>query len=98
MLRINTHPIPKGPGSSGRGIIPIKQQELLNRDKSSSAIATLEYDIESMQMKCVFNNRGTFVYYDFPPDVAADWLTAGSRGTYFNLYIRNSGYEYERVA
>jgi len=95
---INTNPLRKGLGFPGRGILPIRQQDLLNREQSSEAIQTVTYNPETMVMEIVFNKRGTYAYLNVPPDVFADFNTAGSRGTYFNLYIRNSGYEYERIA
>jgi KTSC domain len=44
-----------------------------------------------------FQKRGTYVYHEFPVD---EWLlfnNAASRGTYFNLYVRDR-YSYERIA
>jgi len=45
----------------------------------------------------VFMKRGTYTYEDFPVE---EWLlfnNAASRGTYFNLYVRDR-YSHERVA
>jgi len=81
-----------------RSVLPIKKSQLGHIETESEAIASLEYDLENQQMTCVFHKRGTYVYYDMPPDVAADWNSAGSRGIYFNLYIRNSGYQFERTS
>ena len=76
---------------------PIHPEELIPRQHPSECVAELEYDLESQQVICVFHKRGTYMYFDVPPDVFADWNTASSRGTYFNLYIREN-YQYERVA
>lgn len=78
--------------------IPIHPADLKDQEHPSTCFVELHYDEESMQMTAVFQNRGTYVYFDFPPDVAADWNTSGSRGIYFNLYIKDHGYEYERIA
>lgn len=68
------------------------------RAQESECVASLDYDEANQILTIEFNERGTYQYFNFPLD---EWLLfngAASRGTYFNLYIRNSGYEYERIA
>ncbi len=57
-------------------------------------VPTSEFEGE---LTIAFQHRGTYKYYNFPVD---EWLlfnNASSRGTYFNLYIRDHGYSYERI-
>lgn len=85
--------MPRRKGSS----LPVFGSDLKPKDQQSSAISSLSYDIEDQQVECVFNARGTYVYYDVPPETFAEWNGAGSRGTYFNLYIRDR-FSFERIA
>ena len=79
----------------GKAIVGSK--ELLPRAHESEAIASLEYDIERQVVTCTFHQRGTYNYFDVEPQVYSEWNLAGSRGIYFNLYIRDR-YEYDRIA
>ena len=45
-----------------------------------------------------FMARGTYIYHEVQLDTYVDFATAGSQGQYFNLYIRDQGYDYERIA
>lgn len=80
-----------------RSVLPVKSTELKPREHGSSAIASIDYDFEREQLTIVFNQRGTYTYFNFPPDEFANFNFASSRGTYFNLYIKDAGFEYERV-
>ena len=71
--------------------------DLKPQEWPSTAIASLDYDVENRQVTIVFQQRGTYTYFDVPPEVFAELNHAGSRGTYFNEYFKNN-YEYERVA
>lgn len=85
-------------GAAARGLIAIRPSSLNPREQESEAIASLSYDLEHQQLEIVFNKRGTYVYYDFSPDEYQQLNFASSRGKYFNLYIRDAGYEYERIS
>lgn len=63
----------------------------------SEAIEDIQYDVENSDLTVIFKARGTYVYHEFPLDDYTDFLGASSWGTYFNLYIRNRGFSYERV-
>jgi lysyl-tRNA synthetase class 2 len=62
----------------------------------SKCVADVEYDPTDRSMIIVFQERGTYKYHDVPIDVYVDFETSGSRGTYFNSYIRDR-FNYERV-
>jgi lysyl-tRNA synthetase class 2 len=75
----------------------VKVKELKPREHGSECVDSLEYDLEHQQMTVHFNKRGSYVYFDVPPEEYAAFNTAGSRGTYFNLYIRDKYSDYERL-
>ena len=79
-----------------RTAFAIHPHELKPAQAESECVDTLEYDLENQQMTIHFNKRGSYIYYDFPPDEFASFNLAGSRGIYFNLYIRGK-YDYERL-
>ncbi len=64
----------------------------------SEAIANIDYDVESSDLTVEFQQRGTYVYHGVDLDTYTDFAQASSWGTYFNMYIRNIGLSYERVA
>ena len=80
--------------ATGKRVVGSK--ELIPREHESTAIASLNYDIEHAQMTIEFQERGTYTYFDVEPDTFQEFNAAGMRGTYFNLYIRGK-YEYERI-
>jgi hypothetical protein len=78
----------------GRQIVG--SHELLSREHGSECVASLDYDIERQAVTCEFVKRGTYVYFDVEPEVYAEWNMAGSRGIYFNLYVKDR-YSYDRI-
>lgn len=55
----------------------------------SSAIADLEYDAERERLVVTFVTGRIYEYVDVPFHVAAAFERAPSKGTYFNIYIRD---------
>ena len=45
-----------------------------------------------------YGGAGTWEYYLFPVSEYVLFAKSNSLGTYFNLYIRDQGYSYERIA
>ena len=75
----------------------VRSSELAQKEYPSECVAALKYDEEGQVVTCTFHKRGTYDYFDVDPGVFAEWNQAGSRGTYFNLYIRGR-YEYDRLS
>jgi len=78
--------------------------ELKNAQKvsGSTCVANVEYDPETLELEIEFvgppyGGSGTWTYFEVPPDEAAGLLGAGSKGEYFNQYIRDR-YSFERTA
>lgn len=63
----------------------------------SRAIANIDYDPESSDLTVEFQKRGTYKYSGVDLDTFVEFSQATSWGTYFNLYIRDHGYSYERI-
>jgi hypothetical protein len=74
----------------------VDPESLLPRPQASECVAELSYDLETETATCEFVKRGTYTYSGVEPQVFLEWNTAGSRGEYFNNYIRGQ-YSYERI-
>ncbi len=55
----------------------------------SSVIADLEYEPELARLTVTFTTGRIYEYFMVPPDVAASFQSAPSKGTFFNTRIRN---------
>ena len=64
----------------------------------STCCNDVSYDPETGDMTVAFQKRGTYVYHDVSLDEYVDFASAGSQGTYFNLYIRPKFTNFERIS
>ena len=55
----------------------------------STAIANIEYDQKRERLNVTFVTGRIYEYVDVPPEVAASFQSAFSKGTFFNSYIRD---------
>jgi hypothetical protein len=55
----------------------------------SSVIADFEYEPELARLTVTFTTGRIYEYFMVPPDVAASFQDALSKGTYFNTKIRD---------
>jgi lysyl-tRNA synthetase class 2 len=55
----------------------------------SSAILSIGYDRERKELFVRFISGKSYIYHDVPLQVYEELLAAGSKGTYFNLHIRD---------
>jgi KTSC domain len=55
----------------------------------STAIAEIEYDRKRQRLTVTFESGRIYEYVDVPPEVAASFQSAFSKGTFFNNYIRD---------
>jgi len=62
----------------------------------SSCVAKVDYNFAEGSMTVAFQRRGTYKYFDVPWDEFMNFQGASSRGTYFNLYIRDQ-FSYQRI-
>jgi hypothetical protein len=55
----------------------------------SSVIAKFDYEPEHARLTVTFTTGRIYQYFMVPPNVAADFQSAFSKGTYFNRHIRD---------
>ena len=55
----------------------------------STAIANIKYDDRRNRLTVTFVTGRIYEYVDVPSEVAASFLSAVSKGTFFNSYIRD---------
>ena len=57
---------------------------------TSSNIASVGYEAETMTLEIEFNNGRVYQYQGVPQEVYEALIQAGSKGSYFNANIKNS--------
>jgi KTSC domain len=63
----------------------------------STVIAAMHYNAESRVLTIVYRGkRGTYRYFDVPPEEYAAFRAAPSKGRYLNEVFKIHGYRYER--
>lgn len=62
---------------------------------SSSNLDAVGYDPSSQTLRIQFHN-GTYDYFNVPPKIYQDLMSAGSKGAYHARYIKDS-YPYRRL-
>lgn len=55
----------------------------------SSVVAKIDYEAEHARLTVTFTTGRIYEYFLVPPDVAASFKTAFSKGTFFNSHIRD---------
>ncbi|MBS7827485.1 KTSC domain-containing protein [Wohlfahrtiimonas chitiniclastica] len=63
---------------------------------SSSNVASIAYDENSATLGVKFHSGGTYHYFQVPPAVHANFLNAGSKGTFLHNHIKGH-YRYMKV-
>ncbi|MGI4757566.1 MAG: KTSC domain-containing protein [Janthinobacterium lividum] len=65
----------------------------------SSVVSTMSYDESVKTLTIVYRHgRGTYRYFDVPPEVWAEFQAAESKGTYLNHVFKTHGYRFEKAA
>ena len=64
---------------------------------SSSNIASIGYDPESMILEVEFLSGSVYQYYDVPQSIYEGLMAADSHGSYLSAYIKKGGYRYAQV-
>lgn len=57
---------------------------------SSSNIRSIGYESDTSTLEIEFHKSGVYQYHGVPQEVYDALMQAGSHGTYFNSYIKNS--------
>jgi hypothetical protein len=56
---------------------------------SSSAIASIDYDADTQALYVRFHESGQYIYSPVPEEVYDAFLSAGSKGAFFNDHIKD---------
>jgi hypothetical protein len=62
----------------------------------SSVIRRFSYDEPGRRLRVTFTSGDVYDYFAVPPEVAADWRAAFSKGQFFAAHIRDR-YDYALV-
>ena len=63
---------------------------------SSSSLASVGYEADSLTLEIEFRNGAVYQYFDVPESEWQALMQASSHGTYFNAHIRDN-YRYTRA-
>ncbi len=64
----------------------------------SSVIAAMDYNESTRVMTVVYRgNRGTYRYFNVPPDEWTAFQAARSKGTYLNETFKTRNYRYQKA-
>jgi hypothetical protein len=63
---------------------------------SSSNLAAIGYEPETAVLRIQFLNGGTYLYHGVPLETYEGLLNAGSKGQYFDQFVKKAGYSYTR--
>ena len=64
---------------------------------SSSNLAAVGYDTDSATLRIQFHHGGIYDYQGIPGDVYEGLMNAGSKGQFFDKFIKKGGYPYSKL-
>ena len=64
---------------------------------SSRSLASVGYDESGAVLEVEFNHGGVYQYSGVPEEVYQGLMNAGSHGTFYNEFIKKSGYPYSKI-
>ena len=64
---------------------------------NSSSLASVGYDHFSGTLEIEFHDGAVYQYFDVPAYVYTGLMSMGSHGYYFQTFIKNGGYRYQKV-
>jgi len=64
---------------------------------SSTDLAAVGYDPDTAILRVEFLKGGLYEYQGVPVDVHEGLMNAGSKGQYFNQFIKKGGYPYSKI-
>lgn len=63
----------------------------------SSAITSIGYEAATGTLEMEFRTGSIYRYDDVPEDIYRGLIAAPSKGQFFDLHVRDAGYQYTRV-
>lgn len=64
---------------------------------NSSSLASVGYDHFSGTLEIEFHDGAVYQYFNVPAYVYTGLMSMGSHGYYFQTFIKNGGYRYQKV-
>jgi len=64
---------------------------------SSTNVASIGYDSNSMTLEVEFLNGSIYEYYNVPEGLFNDFLIASSKGTFLDQFIKKGGFGYSKI-
>lgn len=64
---------------------------------SSSNLAAIGYDYDTAVLRIEFLKGGLYEYQGVPSEVYEGFMSASSKGTYFDQNIKKGGYPYQKL-
>jgi hypothetical protein len=64
---------------------------------TSSSLASVGYDSKSQILEVEFVHGGVYQYFDVPPEVYKELINASSVGSYYQMEVRDGGYDYVKI-
>ena len=64
---------------------------------TSSTIASVGYDDAELVLEVEFQSGGIYHYFAVPEPVYRGLMAAGSKGSYFDRFVKKAGYTNQRI-
>jgi hypothetical protein len=64
---------------------------------SSSNLRSVGYDSGEETLEIEFHSGGIYQYYEVPIHRYEGLMSASSKGSYFDTYIKKAGYRYRKI-
>lgn len=64
----------------------------------SSCLDEIGWDPDFLTLGILFDERGTYLFFEVPEDIYLSFILAESKGAYFNETVRTGGYDYQKIA
>ena len=65
---------------------------------NSSCLNLIGWELTTLTLGVAFDFRGTYIYLEVPVSVYTAFISASSKGKFFDASIRNAGYSYLKIA
>jgi hypothetical protein len=64
----------------------------------SSCLNLIGWELATLTLGVAFDFRGTYIYFEVPESVHDAFISASSKGKFFDASIRHAGYSYQKIA
>lgn len=64
---------------------------------TSTDINSVGYDVENQILEIEFHNGGIYQYFGVSGNIYEELMGADSKGKYFNMHVKKSGYSFSKL-